>query len=133
MPGIENLLKKILILVKRECPIAEEMRGRRVVCMTDQTNPNVPPATEAPQMERRQHLKEGQYAVQGVVMECLPNTTFKVEIQSSDVPELIGKQLLFTLVGKMRLNRIRVMPGDKVMGYVTKYDLSKGKITFRTK
>lgn len=99
--------------------------------MTDQTAQQ--PITDSAVPERKQRLKEGQYAVSGMVVECLPNTTFRVEINGSDVPELIGKQLLFTLVGKMRLNRIRVMPGDKVMGYVTKYDLAKGKITFRTK
>ncbi len=99
--------------------------------MTDQTAQQ--PFAQSGAPERKQNLKEGQYGVTGMVMECLPNTTFKVEIHGGDVPELIGKQLLFTLVGKMRLNRIRVMPGDKVMGYVTKYDLAKGKITFRTK
>lgn len=82
---------------------------------------------------RRQKLKEDQFAVYGVVAECLPNTMFRVNIIESDVAELVGKQLLFTLAGKMRLNRIRVMPGDKVLGYITKYDTTKGKITFRTK
>lgn len=101
--------------------------------MTDQ----VPTTTTTPSVDdsllRKQRLKEGQFAVQGMVRECLPNTTFRVEIHASEIPELVGKELLFTLVGKMRLNRIRVMPGDKVIGYVTKYDLAKGKITFRTK
>ena len=101
--------------------------------MTDQTPVQVPGQQQSELTDRRQRLKEGQFGVSGRVMECLPNTTFRVEIQGGDVPELVGKTLLFTLVGKMRLNRIRVMPGDKVMGYVTKYDLTKGKITFRTK
>jgi translation initiation factor IF-1 len=80
-----------------------------------------------------QKLKEGQYGFAGQVIECLPNTMFQVEISSSDIPQLVGTTLLCTLAGKMRLNRIRVLPGDKVVGYVTKYDLTHGKITFRTK
>lgn len=80
-----------------------------------------------------QKLKEGQYAIAGQVVECLPNTMFQVEVSSSDIPQLVGTKLLCTLAGKMRLNRIRVLPGDKVVGYVTKYDLTHGKVTFRTK
>lgn len=82
---------------------------------------------------RRIKLKDDQFGVDGVVNQCLPNTMFRVEVTGSDIPELIGRELLFTLAGKMRLNRIRVMPGDKVQGYVTKYDLQRGKIVFRTK
>ncbi len=81
----------------------------------------------------KQKLKEGQFAIGGVVVECLPNTMFQVEVADSDIAQLTGKTLLCTLAGKMRLNRIRVLPGDKVVGYVTKYDLAHGKITFRTK
>lgn len=100
--------------------------------MTDQTN-QTPDQNQAGQVVRRQKLKEDQFAIFGMVTECLPNTMFRVQIKEADVQELVGKELLFTLAGKMRLNRIRVMPGDHVQGYVTKYDLLKGKITFRTK
>ena len=62
----------------------------------------------------------------GVIKECFPNTTFKVVCDS-------GHEIIAYLAGKMRLNRIRVLPGDKVIGYITKYDLTHGKITFRTK
>lgn len=89
--------------------------------------------TQDQQTPRYQKLKEGQYGFAGQVVECLPNTMFQVEILTSDIPQLVGSKLLCTLAGKMRLNRIRVMPGDKVVGYVTKYDLQHGKITFRTK
>ena len=89
-------------------------------------------ATEAAN-SRYQQLKPGQYAVSGQVVACLPNTMFQVEVSESDVPQLVGQTLLFTLAGKMRLFRIRVMPGDKVVGYVTQYDLQHGKITFRVK
>lgn len=97
-------------------------------------NQDIPTLVQQPaQTLRRQNLKEDQFAIFGMVTECLPNTMFRVQIKESDVPELVGRDLLFTLAGKMRLNRIRVMPGDHVQGYVTKYDLLKGKITFRVK
>lgn len=94
-----------------------------------------PPYVQQPQAVQQpyQNLKEGQYAIGGQVLECLPNTMFMVEVNSSDVAQLVGQTLLCTLAGKMRLHRIRVMPGDKVIGYVTKYDLRNGKITFRVK
>lgn len=68
----------------------------------------------------------------GVVEECLPNTMFRVKVTESPVPQLVGRVLLGTLVGKMRLYRIRVMPGDLVKGYVSKYDIEKCKITYRS-
>lgn len=73
-----------------------------------------------------------QFNIEGVVEECLPNTMFKIKIISADVPQMVGKELLGTLAGKMRLYRIRVMPGDGVKGYVSKYDLNKCKITYRS-
>lgn len=72
------------------------------------------------------------FVVEGVVEECLPNTMFRIKVTSSDVEPMVGKTLLGTLAGKMRLFRIRVMPGDIVRGYVTKYDLTKCKITYRS-
>ena len=69
---------------------------------------------------------------EGVVDDCLPNTSFRLTVTASEVTPLIGKQLLATLAGKMRLYRIRVMPGDHVKGYVSKYDLTKAKITYRS-
>ncbi len=72
------------------------------------------------------------FAIEGVVEECLPNTMFRVKVTDSEVPQMVDRILLGTLVGKMRLFRIRVMPGDVVKGYVTKYDLDKCKITYRS-
>ncbi len=68
----------------------------------------------------------------GVVRECLPNTMFRVAITDAVAPQLVGRELLGTLVGKMRLYRIRVMPGDQVKGYVSIYDVNKCKITYRS-
>lgn len=76
--------------------------------------------------------KVDRFEVEGVVEDCLPNTMFKVEVTDSEVPQMVGRTLLGTLAGKMRLYRIRVMPGDLVKGYVSKYDLNKCKITYRS-
>lgn len=72
------------------------------------------------------------FEVEGVVEACLPNTMFRVKITTSQAPPMVGRTLLGTLVGKMRLYRIRVMPGDLVKGYVSKYDIKKVKITYRS-
>ncbi|PIR59046.1 MAG: translation initiation factor IF-1 [Candidatus Pacebacteria bacterium CG10_big_fil_rev_8_21_14_0_10_56_10] len=72
------------------------------------------------------------FEFEGVVAECLPNTMFRVKVTESPFAQLVGRQLLGTLVGKMRLFRIRVMPGDQVKGYVSKYDIKKAKITYRS-
>ena len=76
--------------------------------------------------------REDVFEVEGMVEECLPNTMFRVNITNATVPQLVGQELLGTLAGKMRLYRIRVLPGDSVKGYVSKYDLKKLKITYRS-
>jgi translation initiation factor IF-1 len=70
--------------------------------------------------------------IDGVVEQCLPNTMFKIRVTQAPAAGLQDKVLLGTLAGKMRLYRIRVMPGDEVKGYVSKYDLGKCKITYRS-
>lgn len=72
------------------------------------------------------------FEIEGVVEQCLPSTMFRVRITESEAKPMIGREVLGTLVGKMRLFRIRVMPGDLVKGYMTKYDLNKCKITYRS-
>jgi translation initiation factor IF-1 len=72
------------------------------------------------------------FEVEGVVEECLPNTMFRIKVTDSEVEQMKDRTLLGTLVGKMRLFRIRVMPGDYIKGYVSKYDLDKCKITYRS-
>lgn len=64
--------------------------------------------------------------VNGVVLEALPNTQFKVELED-------GREILAHLAGKMRLYRIRVMPGDKVKLEMSQYDETKGRIVYRFK
>ncbi len=64
--------------------------------------------------------------LEGVVVEAMPNAMFKVEIQG-------GHQILAHISGKLRMNFIRILPGDKVTVEMSPYDLSKGRITWRSK
>jgi translation initiation factor IF-1 len=62
--------------------------------------------------------------LKGEVLELLPASTFKVQLEN-------GHEILAHLAGKMRMFRIRILPGDKVKVQMSPYDLSKGRITFR--
>lgn len=62
--------------------------------------------------------------VKGTVIENLPAATFKVRLEN-------GQEILCYLAGKMRMNRIRLTPGDDVQVEITPYDLTKGRITYR--
>lgn len=64
--------------------------------------------------------------VEGIVTEALPNTMFRVKLAD-------GRVLLCHLSGKMRINRIHVLPGDEVRIETTPYDETKGRITYRLK
>ena len=64
--------------------------------------------------------------VEGVVVESLPNTTFQVDIGN-------GHTILAHISGKLRMNFIRNLPGDKVTVVMSPYDLTRGRITWRTK
>lgn len=60
----------------------------------------------------------------GTILESLPNATFRVELDN-------GHKVLAHISGKMRMNYIRILPGDKVQVELTPYDLSRGRITYR--
>ena len=70
--------------------------------------------------------KEDVIEVEGVVTEALPNTLFKVRLEN-------GHEVLAHISGKLRMNYIRILPGDKVKLELSPYDLSKGRITWRAK
>jgi translation initiation factor IF-1 len=70
--------------------------------------------------------KEEPLEFPGVVVELLPNATFRVELEN-------GHSIVATMAGKMRKNRIRVLTGDKVQVAMTPYDLTKGRINYRFK
>ena len=69
-------------------------------------------------------LKEEKIEVEGEVVEALPSTMFRVEIEG-------GHNVLATISGKMRKNYIRILPGDKVKVELSAHDLSRGRITYR--
>ena len=64
--------------------------------------------------------------MEGVVVEKLPNAMFKVELENKHI-------VLATISGKLRMNYIRILPGDKVTMEMSPYDLSKGRIIWRDK
>ena len=64
--------------------------------------------------------------IEGTVLEKLPNAMFKVELEN-------GHQVLAHISGKLRMNFIRILPGDKVTLELSPYDLSKGRIIWRDK
>ena len=68
--------------------------------------------------------KEDAIEVQGTVVEPLPNAMFRVVIEN-------GHKVLAHVSGKMRMHRIRILPGDTVTVEVSPYDLSKGRIVYR--
>ncbi|MBI2463150.1 MAG: translation initiation factor IF-1 [Candidatus Spechtbacteria bacterium] len=65
---------------------------------------------------------------EGIVIEALPNTTFRVQISEEGKPEILAH-----LSGKMRVNFIRILPGDHVTVEMSPYDLTKGRIVYRQK
>jgi len=71
-------------------------------------------------------LKKDEQEKEGIVLENLPNATFRVEGEDK-------RRYLCTMSGKMRINHIRILPGDRVKFVVTPYDLEKGRIVYRVK
>jgi translation initiation factor IF-1 len=69
---------------------------------------------------------QGSIELEGVVKESLPNTLFRVELENGNI-------VLCHLSGKMRMNYIKILPGDKVKVEMTPYDKAKGRIVYRGK
>ena len=70
--------------------------------------------------------KQDVIEVEGTILESLPNATFKVKLEN-------GHVILAHISGKIRMNFIKILPGDKVTVELTPYDLNKGRITYRFK
>ena len=70
--------------------------------------------------------KEEAITVEGKVSETLPNAMFRVELEN-------GHKVLAHISGKMRMHFIKILPGDKVTVELSPYDLTRGRITYRTK
>lgn len=70
--------------------------------------------------------KDDVIELEGTVIEALPNAMFQVELQG-------GHKILAHISGKLRMNFIRILPGDKVTVQMSPYDLTRGRITWRSK
>jgi translation initiation factor IF-1 len=70
--------------------------------------------------------KEDVISLEAVVLETLPNTSFKVKLEN-------GSVILAHVSGKIRMHYIRILPGDKVTVEMSPYDLTRGRITYRHK
>ncbi|MCK9273713.1 MAG: translation initiation factor IF-1 [Syntrophales bacterium] len=70
--------------------------------------------------------KEDSIVVEGTVIEPLPNAMFRVELEN-------GHRILAHISGKMRMHFIKILPGDKVTVELSPYDLTRGRITYRSK
>lgn len=70
--------------------------------------------------------KDDAIEFEGTVLEALPNAMFQVELSN-------GHQILAHISGKLRMNFIRILPGDKVTVELSPYDLTRGRITWRAK
>jgi translation initiation factor IF-1 len=81
-------------------------------------------ATRAKRLERAGTAKESTIQVEGTIVEALPNTMFRVDLDN-------GHRVLGHISGKMRKHYIRILPGDKVTVELSPYDLTRGRITYR--
>ena len=70
--------------------------------------------------------KEDVIEIEGTVVDALPNATFQVELPN-------GHKIMAHISGKLRMNYIKILPGDKVKVELSPYDLSRGRITWRAK
>jgi translation initiation factor IF-1 len=103
---------------------ADERRDRCSWC-TSAPGPGGPDENDFEEI----HLpkpKEDAIVLEGTVVEPLPNAMFRVELEN-------GHKVLAHSSGKMRMHRIRILPGDKVQVEITPYDLARGRITYRYK
>jgi translation initiation factor IF-1 len=80
--------------------------------------------TGAVGVRRYKAVKEEKIEVEGEVVEALPSTMFRVQVDG-------GHSVLATISGKMRKHYIRILPGDRVKVELSPYDLTRGRITFR--
>lgn len=67
---------------------------------------------------------QGSFELEGIVTESLPNTMFRIQLPD-------GSIVLCTLSGKMRINFVKILPGDRVRVEMTPYDKTRGRITYR--
>ena len=76
--------------------------------------------------KQRELLKQDVIELEGEILEALPNAMFKIKLEN-------GHEILGHISGKMRMNYIKILPGDKVTVEISPYDLSRGRIIYRKK
>jgi translation initiation factor IF-1 len=84
------------------------------------------PRRREPSEEPKKKPKDDAIEVEGTVVEPLPNAMFRVELDN-------GHRVLAHVSGKMRMNFIRILPGDRVKVELSAYDLTRGRVTYRFK
>jgi translation initiation factor IF-1 len=85
---------------------------------------SIEPRSESVVLLGEMAVKEEKIEVEGEIVEALPSTMFRVQIDG-------GHEVLATISGKMRKNYIRILPGDRVKVELSAYDLTRGRITYR--
>lgn len=88
------------------------------------SSPPESPADRAKRVERAGPKKEAALQVEGAIVEALPNTMFRVDLDN-------GHRVLGHISGKMRKHYIRILPGDRVTVELSPYDLTRGRIIYR--
>jgi translation initiation factor IF-1 len=104
--------------------MARRSRGRQVQRRTRASSPPETPAERAKRVERAGPKKEAALQVEGAIVEALPNTMFRVDLDN-------GHRVLGHISGKMRKHYIRILPGDRVTVELSPYDLTRGRIIYR--
>jgi len=104
-------------------PLAGEEEVTRMRALRSSLGPSATDPPNYPEVQLPKP-KEDAIVMEGEVVEPLPNAMFKVRLEN-------GHEVLAHSSGKMRMNRIRILPGDRVQVEITPYDLTRGRITYR--
>jgi translation initiation factor IF-1 len=99
-------------------------RGRQAQGRPRTASPPESPAQRVRRIERAGPKKEAALQVEGTIVEALPNTMFRVDLDN-------GHRVLGHISGKMRKHYIRILPGDRVTVELSPYDLTRGRIIYR--
>ena len=102
------------------------MARRALGALPTEPTPEVVAVPTRPQEDHLPKPKEDAIVLEGTVVEPLPNAMFKVKLEN-------GHEVLAHSSGRMRMNRIRILTGDRVQVEITPYDLTRGRITYRYK
>ena len=113
--------RHVLFVAADESRLADKIKRSEKI-----TNSELRRTLAAYRGEVQRLAKSDMIEVEGVVVESLPNTTFQVDIGN-------GHMILAHISGKLRMNFIRILPGDKVTVEMSPYDLTRGRITWRSK